>query len=116
MNKKWQLGRRRPIPTLSKTKALDGEKPSTQGNNTNTRSITSEWLESCREEYKHVSSQKRIADVLVEEYGEHGAGGFAREIADKAEPLWQPEAGESGAKKRYTFVRVFHKSEKIYCL
>ena len=77
----------------------------------NMRSIVSEWLASCRKEYEYIPSQKRIADVLVEEYGERGAKDFAKEISDKAEPLWQPEAGESGAKKRHTFVRVFHESE-----
>ena len=77
----------------------------------NMRNIVSEWLASSRKEYEYIPSQKRIADVLVEEYGERGASIFASEISDKAEPLWQPEAGEAGAKKRHTFVRVFHESE-----
>ena len=77
----------------------------------NIHSIVSEWLASCRKEYEYIPSQKRIADVLVEEYGKNGARQLAEDIKDKAEPLWQPELGEIGAKAQHTFIRVFHETE-----
>lgn len=77
----------------------------------NIRNIMIEWLANCREEYRYIPSQKRIGDVLVEEYGPQGSKQLAQEINDKAGPLWQPATGQEGPKTKHSFIRVFHDVE-----
>lgn len=77
----------------------------------NILTIVNEWLTNSRKEYEYLPSQKMVGDVLVEKYGVNGATTFAKEISDKAGPLWQPEAGKAGPKVKHTFLRAFSRNE-----